>query len=155
MKALLLFRNRDFEPDAPLSPLSDALRQDLELEPIFSAMADGDETVDATVRAVLLQESLPEEDIAYRQAVLSDCLARPDSVRALYGMVGDALADITKFGGWSVLYSFPDSILAMASARLQLCAGHLGALRRFAQQQAGSVGSAGTGSHAHPCHEPL
>ena len=143
MKALLLFRNRDFEPDAPLSPLSDALRQDLELEPIFSAMADGDETVDATVRAVLLQESLPEEDIAYRQAVLSDCLARPDSVRALYGMVGDALADITKFGGWSVLYSFPDSILAMASARLQLCAGHLGALRRFAQQQAGAFASEG------------
>ena len=43
MKAFLLFCDRDFDPEAPLVPLWEALVQDLELDPIFTAMADGDE----------------------------------------------------------------------------------------------------------------
>lgn len=143
MKALLLFRSRDFDPDAPQIPLSDALRQDLELESIFSAMADGDKTVDDVVRTVLLQNCLNVDEITYRQAILNDCMRHPDSVRALYDTVDAALTDITKYGGWSVLYSFPDSILAMASARLKLAVEHLGNLRRFAETHAADFSSEG------------
>ena len=37
--------------------------------------------------------SVDYEAIEYRQHVLSDCLANPDTVRAIYKLTGDALQE--------------------------------------------------------------
>ena len=42
MKAFLMYRDRDFDPEAALPHNSDALSQDLELSTLFNAMALGD-----------------------------------------------------------------------------------------------------------------
>ncbi len=82
MKAFLMERDRAFALDgkaaAKLPPNADLLVQDLELELLLQAMAQGDEFVLQVARHAILAGT--RNDVAtvlYRQAVLKDCLAQP------------------------------------------------------------------------------
>lgn len=103
MKVLLMHPDRDFDPeekfppgDRParqrygeakkfnFSPTEAALVQDLELETVFQAMAQGDEFLyQVAVPAVLSSLDGPDL-ITYRQEILRDCLNQPDIVRQIY-----------------------------------------------------------------------
>lgn len=92
MKAHLMFPDRDFNPDAtPLANEAD-LVQDLELEAIFVAMADGDEFLGKVARRAIpdgLHNS--QETVRWRQAVLQDCLTNEATIRTLYEMTLQAV----------------------------------------------------------------
>jgi hypothetical protein len=118
MKAFLMERNRAFALDgksaAKLPSNADLLVQDLELELLLQAMAQGDEFVLQVARHAILTGT--RNDVAtvlYRQAVLRDCLAQPGIVKELYAIAVEALARERKvhFG----LYSkSPEMVLRRA-----------------------------------------
>lgn len=114
MKAHLLFRNRDLDPQAPLPWGSDALFQDLELETLYGAMAQGDAFIFETVKHVTLTACENDLDtIHYRQDILRDCLRHPEVVRELYAIAVEAvvrekkhyLGTLTHYPDWVLRWS--------------------------------------------------
>ncbi len=133
MKAYLMHRDRDFELEGKLPPNQEALIQDLELEHLLRAMAQGDGFVLAVARqAILAGVRNDVETILYRQAVLKDCLANPAVVRELYDIAVGAIAGERKvhFG----LYSkSPEMVLRRACEVLGM---FVNLLRRLQQVSA-------------------
>lgn len=142
MKARLLFPDADFGSGGAPPPNSDALIADLELTTLLAAMAGGDKFLHDVASRVLLTSLTDPDAIRYRQAVLADCIARPDLVRQLYGIAAGALAD--KRGVWGFLGSQnPSSILSGAVGQLEVLILRLRQLRRFADDHGGEFRSAG------------
>ena len=80
-----MFASRDFDPDAAPPANAGDLVQDLEMEPIFAAMADGDKFLDRIARATLLNAgSNDRKTVLRRQSVLRDAIAHEAEFRALY-----------------------------------------------------------------------
>ena len=92
MKAHLLYRDRDFDPQGSRLPQGAALTQDLELNTLLGVMAAGDEFLLEVARRVVLTSLDQPEAILYRQHVLADCLSRPAVVREMYDIATEALA---------------------------------------------------------------
>ncbi|MBO0685034.1 MAG: DNA mismatch repair protein MutS, partial [Candidatus Dormibacteraeota bacterium] len=70
MKALLMYRDRDFDPEQALPANEPELSQDLELGRLLDAMARGDEFLREVARRGLLCSLAEPEAIRYRQEVL-------------------------------------------------------------------------------------
>ena len=108
MRTGLLFPDRDLVLDALPAPDAD-LVTDLELDRLFAAMAGGDERIDRVVRRVVPigvrggQDfaGAPEVDaVRYRQAVVLDALAAPETITGLYRMAVEAVeAERRVWGG--------------------------------------------------------
>ena len=122
MKTHLMFRDRDFDMEEELPPGEPALRQDLELDVLYSAMADGDEFMfKVASKAVPLGLRADLETILYRQAVLQDCLKNYPTVKLLYNIALRAIEG--KRGLWWGLSSHsPGSTLygALELLRMQI-----------------------------------
>jgi hypothetical protein len=93
MRARLMFADRDLGGEREPRVGEEALVADLELETLWAAMAQGDPVIAAAARSAMLDGLTEPELIRYRQAVLRDCLARPDVIRELYMLAIDAVAD--------------------------------------------------------------
>lgn len=99
----------DFDPCAGLPPNAEDLQRDLDLAPLFSTMAQGDDWIFEVSRRVLLEAVQGDlEIIWYRQAVLQDCLQQPTVVRQLYtlavevteGRRGHSLGVLSRYPDW-------------------------------------------------------
>jgi hypothetical protein len=125
-----------------LSGSDAALRQDLELDTLWNAMAAGDEFLFETAKRVVLSSLTDPEAIRYRQRVLADCLRHPEVVRQLYRLAIEALENERQAGSlwW---HSSPDSILNRSVELLKLQLGVLDRLRQLAEEQAASFRSDG------------
>lgn len=117
MKARLMFDDSDFAPDAALLEAVDHpyrhaetatpeppigqrdMIADLELEQLWAAMANGDPIVYASARTAMLAGLTTVAQIRYRQEVLADCLAQPDTAREIYALAVDAIAQERKIWG--------------------------------------------------------
>lgn len=142
MKALLMYRDRDFDPkqDSPCN--AQALMQDLELNTLLRAMAgDDDFLFDVAHRAVLLGLHNDIDTILYRQAIVKDCLKHPAVVRNLYDVAVAAIESQRK-GYWGISH-FPGSILSGSIELLQMYSGFLRTLRDMAEAQVASFESEG------------
>lgn len=84
MKAYLMFRDRDFDIKAKPCFGKDTLIADLELKPVLTSMAQGDEIISATCISALFCPLQSIEEIHYRQENLRDAFRNPDTVRQLY-----------------------------------------------------------------------
>jgi hypothetical protein len=91
MKAHLLHPERDFDAEREPPPGEEALRDDLALDVLLGAMADGDEFLFEVARKALLQSLTDPQGIVYRQDALRDCLAQPAVVRELYEIAIEAI----------------------------------------------------------------
>lgn len=135
MKAYLLHPEQDFDLTRKLPPNADVLSQDLELDTLLGAMADGDEFLFMVAqRAVLLSLTDPAT-IVYRQRVLADCLAQPSPVRELYEIAVTAIASEKKIYGW-IFRDSPDTILHRPVQVLDLFVDQFKVLRKFAEEHA-------------------
>ena len=74
MKALLLYKDQDFDLEQPLPSNEAEMTQDLELETLFSAMVDDDDFLYDVVSKVVLSGAIDINTIIYRQNILKDCL---------------------------------------------------------------------------------
>lgn len=141
MKVFLMHRDRDFDPKATLPPNADALIQDLELDTLCNAVAQGDAFLfDVAKKALLLSLENPEE-ITYRQQVLNDSVEHSAVVRRMYGLAVEAIEGRKKIWGWGLDY--PDSILRVSVETLDLFLDTLKRLRRIADTYGGLFQSEG------------
>jgi DNA mismatch repair ATPase MutS len=110
------------------APESDgAVTQDLELDTLWSAMADGDEFLYETAKRAVLSSLRDPETIVYRQQVLGDCLEQPELVRQIYQLAIDAL-EASRTVGTLWENAHPTTILQRS---LRLLGHHLEILRRL------------------------
>ncbi|MEO8287023.1 MAG: DNA mismatch repair protein MutS [Chloroflexota bacterium] len=142
MKALLMYRDRDFDLQRELPWNGGDLTKDLELDMLFGGMAGGDSFLfDVAKRAVLC--SLKDTDtILYRQHILSDCLDNPLIVRSIYDLAVEAIAN-EKRNYWGISSGYPDSILYRSREVLQMFVGMLRRLRAIADEHADKFQSEG------------
>jgi len=134
MKAFLMFRDRDFDPEAA-SPANQAeLIKDLELRLILRAMANGDAFLVNIACTALLVGLTDPAAIRYRQQVLEDCLSRVEVVRELYGIAVQAIEEERK-----IIVGFfrdsPDSMLRRAVQVMEMFLTKLQQVRAVADKQ--------------------
>jgi len=143
MKAFLMYRDRDFDRQRKLPQNETALTQDLELDVLFTAMAQGDKFLYDVARSAVLAG--PDNDLAairYRQEVLRDCLKNPAVVRKLYRIAEETLESRKKHW-WGIFSSRPSSVLYGSVGMMEMFVGVLGELRDIAVEHAGNFESEG------------
>lgn len=144
MRVLLMHPNRDFEPEAPLPTNAEELVQDLELNTLLDAMAQGDEFIFKVVRKAVLSLLGDPREVLYRQAVLKDCLRNAKIVREMYRIALQAVENRRRL--WLGRYgSFPGSILSGARGMLEFYLGSLKELRCLADLHGDQFESEGFG----------
>ena len=141
MKAFLMHPNRDFDLKRELPPNEAALTQDLELNTLFLAMANGDQFLFDVARQAVLSSLTDPDEIVYRQHVLADCFAQPEVVRGIYNLTIEAIERERKIYGW--FGDTPNSILGRSVQVLELFVGVLKRLRRIAHERGGAFRSEG------------
>jgi len=157
MKALLMFRDRDFDPDQllraamypyrrdlprrPMTSHEQALMQDLELNTLLSSMSGDDEFLRETARMALLDGLGNDADaIVYRQHILKDCVKNPAVVSALYNLTVETLATARRHW-WDSHYA--SSLLYGSLDVLESLLGMVRKLRTIAEDHAGQFESEG------------
>ena len=131
MKAHLLYRARDIDLQWPLPWNEQALTQDLALNTLFKAMAQGDKFVLEVVRKVLLSGFDNDlETIHYRQNILQDCLHHPAIVRELYSVAVEAMEKERSYYFGSLM-RYPDWVLRQSIELLEAFLDVLKKLRRL------------------------
>lgn len=87
MKAHLMFSAKDFDLQENLASNKSDLVQDMEAQTLFAAMAGGDEFLLKVASSAILSGWANDRQIVlWRQAILRDCLAHEDVIRALYAI---------------------------------------------------------------------
>jgi DNA mismatch repair ATPase MutS len=143
MKALLMHRDRDFDPRHELPWNEAALVQDLELNTLFDAMARGDSFLFEIAKTAILSSLDVPDNIVYRQDILKDCLKNPGIVRSLYEIPVEGIETRKKrYWLWSVSNT-PSSILSSSVDVLEMFLERLRKLRNIADEHAGGFQSKG------------
>jgi DNA mismatch repair ATPase MutS len=164
MKAFLMYRSRDFDPKQlivrrekehrprvqdhsldleQLLPWNEqALRQDLGLDILFSAMALNDNFLFEVAKVAILNSITDVDTVLYRQHIFSDCLKNQRIVRQIYEIAVAAIQAERK-NYWSFFTRYPAGILSRAVDVLQTFVGMLRKLRRIADEHAQDFKSEG------------
>ena len=142
MRARLLHPERDLDLGQPLPWNAPALVQDLELQTLFEAMAGGDGYLREVAERVILSSLDDPQAIGYRQAVLRDCLARPEVVRDLYALAVDG-AESKQRARHFWFRDSPEQLLHKSLRILDLLAGSLERLRALADEHGSGFESEG------------
>jgi DNA mismatch repair ATPase MutS len=164
MKAFLMFRDRDFDPQRALSvderdfrarrddpdshlqsllPWNEkALTQDLGLGILFNAMGLGDDFLGAVAKVAVMSGVTDLDTIRYRQQALQDCIEHEAIIIDMYRTAIEAIQGerknyLTSFG------RYPSGTLHRAVEVLQTFVGQLKKLRAVADQQAAQFKSEG------------
>lgn len=90
MRVLLMFKDRDFDPEHPEQPGEADLIQDLDLDTLWAAAAD-DWIVRTSIQAATLDRLTEPAQIDYRADAFGDCLAHPEAVREMYDLAREAV----------------------------------------------------------------
>lgn len=144
MNVYLMFNDKDFniEQDTPWN--GSDLIQDLQLDPVLRAMADGDEFLYKVGQSALLSSIGSDPDvILYRQAVLNDCLNNNPVVKRLYKLAVGVIGE-KRVSHWSAGLTHSSwSLLSRSVETLQVFLGTLSTLRSIADQDTGKFESEG------------
>jgi len=136
MRVRLLGPDTDFDPAAAEPAFADDLAQDLQLDLLWDAMAQGDAFLRTVARAAILHP-LPDPDaIVFRQRALADCASHPDEVAELYGIAVDALALERGSLMMMPLHGRPEMVLSRSLRMLTGLVERLDRLRRRGEDMA-------------------
>jgi len=167
MKAFLMYRDRDFDPQQLLVrretelrhsrnsgtdhglelrqvlPWNEqALTQDLALDILFNAMSLDDRFLLEVAKIAVLSSLTDLDAIRYRQHVLADSLKNASIIRDIYQIAIDAIEGERK-NYWSFFARYPTGILHRAVDVVQMFVGMLKRLRKVADQHADRFESEG------------
>jgi hypothetical protein len=136
MKALLMYRDCDFDLRLELPYNESSLTQDLALDTLLHAMTDGDEFLFDVARAAMFSGLQNDMDtILYRQEILKDCLKNSSVIRELYALTVDALEEMRDHW-WGMSSDWPESMLHSSIKLLEALLDKLRKLRSIAEKQA-------------------
>ena len=93
-------------------------------------------------RAALMNGLSDYEAIEYRQHVLSDCLANPDTVRAIYKLTGDALQEERKLF-WLTSHNSPAGMMSQSPRVIAMYVAYLKRLRAIVDERSNDFVSEG------------
>ena len=143
MKAFLMYKDQDFDPQRQLPSNEHALAQDLELKTLFNAMASDDEFLfDVARKTVFFGLNNDLDTIRYRQNILKDCLKNPAIIRDIYNIAVESIEN--KKRGWYGLFSHsPSGILYGARELLQMFVGLLKKIKKITDEHADKFESEG------------
>lgn len=142
MNVFLMHADRDFAPTPKLPFNEKALTEDLELDVLFRAMAQGDAfLLDIAKKAMFSSLDSPQV-IRYRQEILKDCLKNPAVVRELYRIPIEA-AEIKHRRWLGIFTRYPSGILNSAVQLLEMLVSLLRKLKRIADEHAAEFDSQG------------
>ena len=119
MKVFLMYRDRDFDLQKKMPVNDQALTQDLELNTLFSAMANGDEFLFKVIARGILCSENDLDIIQYRQSILKDCLKNPSIIKDIYALTIESIEREKKTYFFS-FSKYPSSILYSAVGLLQI-----------------------------------
>jgi len=141
----LLYRDRDFDLDASLPANAQTLTEDLDLNTLLGAMAQGDPYLFKVGQVALFHSLEDPQAIRYRQGILRDCLVHPQLARELYDLTVDALEAERKiyFGIFGFSSQYPDSTMLSAVRVLKVYVQRLERLREIADRHAHEFTSEG------------
>lgn len=164
MKAFLMYPDRDFDPQqllsrrerelhprssdqslnlGPMLPPNDAaLIQDLGLDILFNAIAEGDKFLFEVAKVAILSGVTDPQVILYRQRILKDCMRDEVVIREMYQISIEALAEERK-NYWGSFSRYPAGTLHHAVDVLQMFVGKLRRLRWVADEHAARFQSDG------------
>lgn len=142
MKAFLMYKDKDFDQEQPLPWNQQALIQDLELDTLFEAMAQGDKFLFEVAKKAALTSLTESGPILYRQDILKDCLRNPSIVKDIY-TIAVASIEAEKKNYLGFLHNYPAWILDRSLEVMQMFVGMLKKLRNIAGTYSGSFESAG------------
>lgn len=167
MKAFLMYRTHDFDPElmlvrrdkesrfrrgsenkeAELQRVlpwnATALIQDLGLDVVFATMSQGDNFLREVAMVALLSSLTDVEAINYRQQILADALKNSQIVLEMYQITIEAMEQERK-GVWAGFASrHPSGVLSRAVEVLRIFVAALRGLRKIADQQADNFASEG------------
>ncbi|UCC16956.1 MAG: hypothetical protein JSU58_11470, partial [Dehalococcoidales bacterium] len=144
MNVYLMFNDRDFNLEQDIPWNGPDLILDLQLDPVLGTMADGDEFLYRVAQSALLSSLGSGSDvILYRQAILSDCLKNPSTIKRLYKLAVGVIGD-KKVSHWSAGLTHSSwSLLSRSVETLQVFLGTLRTLRSIADQNADKFESEG------------
>lgn len=143
MKAFLMYKDRDFDPQQKLPWNEQTLTQDLELNTLFNAMALGDSFLFEVARKAVLSGLNNDLDtILYRQNILKDCLKNASIVRNIYAVAMELIESERK-AYFGIFSKFPSSVLHGSIEVLQVFVGILKKLKKIADEQADQFESEG------------
>ena len=133
MKARLMFVDRDFDPDLMPPAHADELVQDLEMAPVFAAMAAGDNFLDRIARTALLNAARNDhETVFWRQSVLRDAMDHEKEFRTLYNIARAPLEIRKSILFYGTSNRHPDLMLSGSVRLLEGLRGVIGDLVAFA-----------------------
>ncbi|MGN5734586.1 MutS-related protein [Arthrobacter psychrochitiniphilus] len=133
MKTFLLFKDRDFHPDARWSANDSALHKDLDLGRLIAAMAAGDGYIADVAGSVLRAPMMSLEDIDYRQHVLIDAMENSDFVRELYALARETIEGEQKIYR-SIFSRSPSALRNQSIQSLEMLVGVLGRLKTMCSE---------------------
>lgn len=113
MNVHLMYKNRFFDVNEPITQDQKTLTRDLGIEGILNVMADQDAFIyDVCNHALFLSLTDADTDtVLYRQAILKDCIKNPEITRTMYELVTEALIK-KKDWFWSFSSSYRSSNLS-------------------------------------------
>ena len=165
MKAFLMYRDRDFDPQRLLArrerelryrrgneqelelrqalPWNQAaLRQDLGVDILCHAMAGDDQFLFEVACVAILSSVADVDTIRYRQRVYADCSKNAQIVRQMYQLAIEGI-ECERKGYWSFYDRYPSGILHRAVEVLQMFVEVLKRLRRLTDQHGHRFASEG------------
>ena len=142
MKAHLLYKDRDLNLHREPGWNEEALVRDLGLNTLYQSMASGDAFILEIVRRVVVVSSVEPDEIAWRQAILNDCIINEAVVRQLHAIALEAI-EIEKRSYYSFFTASPSSVLHGSRELIQQFVGVLKKLRSLADLQTASFQSEG------------
>jgi DNA mismatch repair ATPase MutS len=142
MKALLMYRDRDFDLQQKLPPQAPTLTQDLELHMLFNAMSLGDKFVFEVARKAVLASVTDLDTIRYRQHILQDCLNNASIIRKIYTIAVEAI-ESEKKNYLGLLSRYPSWVLRRSLEVLRMFVSMLKKLKQLAEDHADRFESEG------------
>jgi len=142
MKAFLMFRDQDLDLKNKLPWNEQALIQDLELNTLFNAMAQGDAFLFDVSKRVVLSSLNDVDTLIYRQNILKDCLKNASIVRAIYQITIDSIEN--KKRHWMGIFNrYPAGILYNSRDMMQMFVELLVKLKNLADKHSDRFESEG------------
>lgn len=141
MKTLLMYPDRAFAVPEEFPFEKTLLLNDLELNVLLDAMSRGDAEMRNACRAAMLNYCTQEEEILYRQEILTELIGQPEFAREMYAVAVETLYRRKKEHVW--LQSQMNALFRGAVEILRMTMEQLKKLRALADRYDGKFRSHG------------